>query len=447
MQANYISSITPEKNSVILSGFHLFGYSSGVVEVSVRNFTGTLGEFANDGHMYINGVPYSKQQTMKSSAYPYIFTIRLDSNVTVFPEGEMDILFNGSECVHVCVSLSDTREISDYDLSGVRIDTSMSSYMLMRTNPRLTGNIKLVVDSEEKLYLDTFKVSDTLNDRVYRKYPVSSDGNYPFDVKTVFSRLPRSEMFRLPKDSLNPHKFYTSYDDQYITEYEYGAETSTDDMYPENMKILAPLHLGKDVPDFFCIFRYEGVMNQESYTLNVTEDGEKFRQLIRTSEVVRIFDLRKYTSVGQYIRNYHSMIRDFLYGSCYMQFIEQENADDVLNIRQGIDSWKGIDISRGVITSMIESSYFKTSVINMEEAVQERFNNYVIGGYERNNVLYPYILNMEFMFNDDSDYEEFTMHRYFGVYLTENALVDYDSIIRWHGSGDIIKTAPDGTPA
>ncbi len=95
MQANYISSITPEKNSVVLSGYHLFGYSSGVVELSVGNFTGTLGEFANSGHMYINGVPYSKQKTMKSDAYPYIFTIRLDSNVTVFPEGEMDVLFNG----------------------------------------------------------------------------------------------------------------------------------------------------------------------------------------------------------------------------------------------------------------------------------------------------------------------------------------------------------------
>ena len=112
-----------------------------------------------------------------------------------------------------------------------------------------------------------------------------------------------------------------------------------------------------------------------------------------------------------------------------------------------MDSWKGIDISRGIIANMIESSYFKTSVINGEEAVQERFNSYVLGGYERNNVLYPYILNLEFMFNDNPSMQEFSMHRYFGVYLTENALVDYDSIIRWHGSGDIIKTALDGSVA
>jgi hypothetical protein len=72
-----------------------------------------------------------------------------------------------------------------------------------------------------------------------------------------------------------------------------------------------------------------------------------------------------------------------------------------MNIRQGTDSWKGIDVARGLITNMMESSYFKTQVLKGDVAVQERFNNYIINGYERNNVLYPYILNLEFMFNDE----------------------------------------------
>ena len=207
MQNYYISSITPERNSVVLSAYHLFGYASGDVTVSLKFKSGTeLETFAKNGHVFINSVSYKKQETMTSKAFPYIFTIRFDSTVSHFPEGDFEVVFNREKSVRIYVSLSDAREILNYDLSGVRIDTSMSSFMLMRTNPRLTGNIKLVIDSEDKLYLDTFKVSDTLNDRVYRKYPVSSDGNYPFDVKTVFSRLPRSEMFRLPKDSLNPHK-------------------------------------------------------------------------------------------------------------------------------------------------------------------------------------------------------------------------------------------------
>ena len=43
----------------------------------------------------------------------------------------------------------------------------MQSFMLLRTNPKLTGNIKLVVDSQNNLYLDTLKTNSNsiLNDR------------------------------------------------------------------------------------------------------------------------------------------------------------------------------------------------------------------------------------------------------------------------------------------
>jgi hypothetical protein len=89
-------------------------------------------------------------------------------------------------------------------------------------------------------------------------------------------------------------------------------------MYSENMRLLAPLHLGKNVPDFFCIFRYEGVMNRETYNSVINDDTERLKEIISDSEVVRIVDLRGYTAVGQYLRNYQSMLKDFLYGSCYL---------------------------------------------------------------------------------------------------------------------------------
>jgi hypothetical protein len=101
-------------------------------------------------------------------------------------------------------------------------------------------------------------------------------------------------------------------------------------------------------------------MNRETYNSVINDDTERLKEIISDSEVVRIVDLRGYTAAGQYLRNYQSMIKDFLYGSCYLQFIEQENADDEMNIRQGTDSWKGIDVARGLITNMMESSYFKT---------------------------------------------------------------------------------------
>ena len=50
------------------------------------------------------------------------------------------------------------------------IASNMESFMLLRTNPKLTGNVKLVVSSDYNLYLDSFKISNDsiLNKQEYR---------------------------------------------------------------------------------------------------------------------------------------------------------------------------------------------------------------------------------------------------------------------------------------
>ena len=72
--------------------------------------------------------------------------------------------------------------------------------------------------------------------------------------------MPSNELFAIPSNSLNSHKVYNDFNDQYETMYEYGAETNKDNLYSENMKILAPLHIGNDVPEYFAIFRYDSAL-------------------------------------------------------------------------------------------------------------------------------------------------------------------------------------------
>ena len=199
-------------------------------------------------------------------------------------------------------------------------------------------------------------------------------------------------------------------------------------MYSENMKILAPLHIGKTLPDFFCIFRYSGTHNEETYKNEPIDDTNKLTELLKSSKVVKTYDLRTYTSIGQYLNNYRNSINDFLYGSCYLQFIEQDNEKYGPNYRQGNNSWKGIDVARGIITNKIETSYYANTILNEETGTQESFNKFILNGYERNNILYPYILNLEFMFNDDEAIE-YEMNRYFGLYLTANDFIKYDCIV------------------
>ena len=243
--------------------------------------------------------------------------------------------------------------------------------MLLRTNPFLTGNIKLVVDSENPLYLDTFKTSSNsiLNSRRYRKQSISADGCYARDVKSVFSSVPQGELFGVYDDSFDPHKGYYQIDNQKYTMYEYGAENNFDSLYPENMKILAPLYIGKDVPEYFCIFRTDRLINQETYNNTDINDAEILRGILKDADIIKIYDLRKSTPIGHYLNRYKDDVQEYLSGSCYLQFIEQDNAVDSPDYRQGRNSWKGISVDRGILTEKTETSYFISKILQQGDKV------------------------------------------------------------------------------
>ena len=471
--------LTLEKRTLVVDFTSLFGDSIHNIETLTIEVNSSDEMFVNytcgnddiKSHLFINGIRFNEldgsSRTEKTITYPEPVTIPVEpdeneqnendtnnesNNITIYPRiiatvsiepdsqyfASGDITLSlGDNSVSVNISDNDTQSLEDMTFAANQLDMTLETYLLMRTNPKLSGNIKLVVDSKYHLYFDTIKdsASSMLNDRVYRKYPISSNGNYPFDVMTVFSSLPKGELFKLPKDSLNPHKSFNNYKNQFFTNYEYGAETNTDNLYPENMKIFAPLHIGKNIPDFFAIFRYEGTFNEESYSSIDIDDTEKMTTLLKESEVVKIFDLRTYTSIGQYLNNYKKYIRDFLYGSCHLQFIEQDNKKYGQNYRQGNNAWRGIAIDKGIITNKIETSYFANNILTSELGVQERFDEYIINGYERNNILYPYIINLEFMFNDEKT-EEYSMHRYFGLYLSANSFLNYDCIVTDNSKGN-----------
>lgn len=53
---------------------------------------------------------------------------------------------------------------------------------------------------------------------------------------------------------------------------------------------------------------------------------------------------------------------------------------------------------------------------------------FLLDGFSRNNILYPNIINLEFMFND-KDSADMSMHNYFGLYLTENDFMTFNQVI------------------
>lgn len=417
------------------SSFQKYGinYKSSNLEEANKeyNYTLSLSSTNNDLLKYIkvNGVDVSllTNKTIKSYVNPGIFTISIDEKYPYDTSGIIDIMLNSTVCSLLITNDENEKHLETYENEGHTVNTNHQSSMLLRANPKLSGNIKLVVDTDYNLYLDTFKANSVLNNQIYRKYPISTEGNYPRDVKTVFKSLPANNLFAVSENSLKAHKVYTDFNNQYETMYEYGAETNTDNLYSENMKILAPLHIGDDVPEFFTIFRYNDIFNKETYNGTPIDDNDKFETLLKDSSVVKTYDLRKHTSIGQYLINYRNMLSN--YGECYLQFIEQDNDEHSESYRQGNNIWKGISVQRGILVDQSETTYFGSKILNSSvNNKQELFNNYIIQGFERHNLLYPNIINLEFMFNDN-DMEEYSMHRYFGLYLTRNEFIKYSQVL------------------
>lgn len=385
----------------------------------------------NTKNVFVNGLEYSNKMVYKVQSKNAIFAISIkdedmadDWQFKITVKDESDKVVIEADC-YVDNSIIQTYDF--FSKSCKTIDSDIDSFMLLRTNPKLTGNIKLVVDESYNLYLDTFKVSSTsmLNQREYRKQMISSDGDYASDVHRVFGSLPQGELYNVHHDSYDPHKNYYDINLQIENVYEYGAENNTDNLYTENMKILAPLFIGRSIPTSFVIFRSDVISNSD---INMT-DIQMLKSIIKDAQVVKTFDLRNNTSIGSYLNKYKDMVYQFLSGACSLQFIEQEYDQDSENYRQGRNTWKGVGVGKGVLCEMMETSYFMTQILSSEECVQERLNMYILDGFYRNGLLYPNILNLEFMFNDPTA-EPFKIYNYFGLYLTDNDFLSFQETVK-----------------
>jgi len=295
--------------------------------------------------------------------------------------------------------------INIYETSNIQ-DENEASYLILRSNPKFTGNIKLVVDSSNNLYLDTFKVSDILNNKKYRKQPISGKSIFSGDIRNTFSTLPLGEIYRLGSgDPLNISLPKTDLFNQFDLTYSYGARLLEDDLYPDSYSILAPLWINSKLPDYFVIFRLNGVYNHETYVDN-PDLSTLANNFLINSELIKSWDIKNESVLGYYLQNHLNELTN-LRSPLFLSLGEDPN------------TWYGIAIDKGIITGRSETPYFFDQKNNTTD-----INAFISQGYERLNLLCPNLLNIEFTFNDD-DVSLYTMSRYFGLYLTENELYEF----------------------
>lgn len=305
-----------------------------------------------------------------------------------------------------------------------------TSFGLLRTNPRLTTNIKVITDSSDNIFLESIDADPLLSKSIFKGYQVNSDGSYSYDLQKFWSQNNK----QTPKDIAYKVFEYDKsltvkerYGNQYDFTYDYGMTPKISRLYSEEYSLFAPIWLEKDnLPDYFIIFRIDGPVTVNANSkktksiigsdanLDTNEDLNNlvispenfFKNYIQRSEIIKTFDLTKSTNLGNYLRN-HIEDSGFPESSLYAN-LEKTN----------LTYWQGISYNSGGFCKIADDIY-KDYILTDKTMIQS--DDYITNGFKQNGVIVPNIINMEFLF-DDIDQTKYSFNRYFGLYVNESEL-------------------------
>ncbi len=349
-----------------------------------------------------------------------------------------------------------------------------SSFGVLRSNPRISGNLKISVDSSGNLWFNSIDSNDEMSKNQYKGYRISPDGDFAQDVYNFFDegKTPGDFVFGL-KNEKSPKDTYTStLSDQFDGFYHAGANPLISNLYEEEFSFLAPIRVQRDLPKYFVIFRITDPIDF-SYLIPVTS-----LTVGKTYKVVEKYGLDKnsnsylpykikssgteYSSGEIFVAS--STGFDLVQGqgdvilldSNYnIQFIGDEQDHFIENIlpksrivatyslqedsklgkylskirsninytqslidvkfeKDSLTTYNGVSIKDGVFCKKGE---YLNSVFSADAPIIET-DELITDGFKRNGVISHSILNLEFLFNDP-DADLYSINRYYGFYVDD----------------------------
>jgi hypothetical protein len=286
-----------------------------------------------------------------------------------------------------------------------------ASYSLVRTNPKLTGNVKLVSNGND-LYLESFSANTQLASSSFKAFKIDGTSTYDKDVFKFFKNgsFPTElayEVFQEFRDT----SVLSSYDGQYEMFYAYGTRSVASEAYTEDLGLLAPLWLNEQIPNYFVVFRLDNPSAVNNYNASSPDNGETFAQtsakfsefVLQNCTAIKTFDLRETSKLGSYLRTYRSQDA-FPKAPLTVSWRQDEPI-----------TWNGISYFNGGFTSSGSFSY--DDLITKDASIIQN-EYYITQGFQRNGVLLANLINLEFLFSD-TDASDYSINRYFGLYVNE----------------------------
>lgn len=265
------------------------------------------------------------------------------------------------------------------------IENISDNFALDKTNVRLTGNIKLVIDTNNDWYFESIDSSKLLETQPYKGYKYNKNFSYLTNLRNFVNNTSNYNLYDVfnSKDLRHSNEVYN----QYHNLYDFGCYSEESQIIDENMRFFAPFYItdnNKELPKLFVVMKTDNVEN----TLD---------EKIKNGKVVEVFDLENINS------QVFKKLQD-----CYI----------TTNFKDTIVT-NGLNINIGQYQRI--EDYGLKSFRDNEYTITE-FDNWITNSYKRNDLVFTNIVNLEFAFTDvDADGK---FMKYFGFYCTPNELDD-----------------------
>jgi len=285
------------------------------------------------------------------------------------------------------------------------------SFQLLRTNTRLTTNVKINVDTNFDLYLESFNANKTLSDDKYKHFSISEQSYLEDKIPLFYDGISANIAYDV-RDFDDEDIVYKNYSDQFDDLYWSGVKKiEQNKFYKEEFEYFAPLYLKYgNLPDNFIIMRVDDpVVYEETstdYSISSTNKGNFKKEVINKWKIVSSYDLTIKSKLGNWLdRNF---INNERFPTCAFEFDSNST---------NFSRWYGIDYTSGAYS---ERGQFITDKIRYEQP-HFRLEEYITDGYKRNNIIYPNILNLNYLFDDNPatpfKYNKYSINRYYGFYV------------------------------
>ena len=286
-----------------------------------------------------------------------------------------------------------------------------ASYSLVRTNPKLTGNVKVVSDGTD-IYLESFSANTRLSSQKFKAFKVDGTSTYDQDVFKFFDngKFPKEAAYEIFQE-YEDDAVLSNYRNQYEMFYCAGTRSVASDSYSQSLATLAPLWLNEQLPNYFVIFRLDNpaavnnfrAATENANTANAQTSANFSKNVLENCTAIKTFDLTEGTALGSYIRNYRN----------------QESFPEVpLTMTWRKDEpilWNGISYKSGGFSSSGNFAY-EDLVVKDSTIIQDEY--LFTQGFQNNGILLANLLNMEFLF-DDPTAKDYSINRYFGMYVND----------------------------